>query len=235
MRYNTVKMLPQQSLSDYTANFNRLCENMRTLKCSDNPSKKAMARHFLMTLDRSRFGEYMVHAFNLERTQGTELPGTIQAVADAARSFIPNPHHAVLRRGTPMVYQTTEDDSEQADVYSTLTEEQLKRPCANCKEFGHWARECPEPDHREEPADDKQTADSKREDKKQSGQTGGRRHGHKKPGKRSHSAVTSWKKNTTSSATGSLATAMVPWNTCHRQQSALTRWQTHPSCITNPY
>jgi hypothetical protein len=107
MRYNTVKMLPQQSLSDYTANFNRLCENMKTLKCTDNPSKKAMARHFLMTLDRSRFGEYMVHAVNLERTQSTELPGTIQAVADAARSFIPDPHHAV-RRGIPMVYQTTE-------------------------------------------------------------------------------------------------------------------------------
>jgi hypothetical protein len=74
-----------------------------------------------------------------------------------------------------MVYQTTEDDSELADVYSTLTEEQLKIPCANCKEFGHWARECPEPDHQEEPADDKPTAESKREDKKQSGQTGGRR------------------------------------------------------------
>jgi hypothetical protein len=191
MRYNTVKMLPQQSLSDYTANFNRLCENMRTLKCTDNPSKKAMARHFLMTLDRSRFGEYMVHAFNLERTQGTELPGTIQAVADAARSFIPNPHHAVLRRGTPMVYQTTEDDSDQADVYSTLTEEQLKRPCANCKEFGHWVRECPEPDHREEPADDKQTADSKREvwpDQERE--------------VTARQPITSWTKNTTSSATG---------------------------------
>jgi hypothetical protein len=58
MRGNTVNMLPQQLLSDYTANFNRLCGNMRTLKCTDNPSKKAMARHFLMTLDRSRFKEY---------------------------------------------------------------------------------------------------------------------------------------------------------------------------------
>ena len=87
-----------------------------------------------------------------------------------------------------MVYQTTEDDSEQADVYSTLTEEQLKIPCANCKEFGHWARECPEPDHREETTDDKQTADLKREDKKQPGQTGGRRHWRKKPGKKGHSA-----------------------------------------------
>jgi hypothetical protein len=150
-----------------------------------------MARHFLMTLDRSGFGEYMVHAVNLERTQGTELPGTIQAVADAGRSFIPNPHHAVLRRGTPMVYQTTEDDSDQADVYSTLTEEQLKRPCANCKEFGHWVRECPEPDHREEPADDKQTADSKREvwpDQERE--------------VTARQPITSWTKNTTSSATG---------------------------------
>jgi hypothetical protein len=75
MRYNTVKMLPQQLLSDYTANFNRLCENMRTLKCTDNPSKKPMARLFLMKLDRSGCGEYMVHAVNLERTQSTELPG----------------------------------------------------------------------------------------------------------------------------------------------------------------
>jgi hypothetical protein len=88
-----------------------------------------------------------------------------------------------------MVYQTTEEESEQADVYSTLTEEQLKRPCANCKEFGHWARECTEPDHREESTDDKKTTDSNREDKKQSGQTGGRCHGRKKPGRKGHSAA----------------------------------------------
>jgi hypothetical protein len=117
-RYNTAKMLPQQSLSDYTANFNRLCENMRTLKCTDNPSKKAMARHFLMTLDQSRYGEYMVHVINLERTQGTELPGTVQEVADAARSFIPNPHNAVLRRGTPMVYLAEEDDAEESYCFT---------------------------------------------------------------------------------------------------------------------
>jgi hypothetical protein len=84
-----------------------------------------------------------------------------------------------------MVNQTIEDDSEQADVYSTLTEEQLKRPCANYKEFGHWARECPEPDNRHR----KQTADSKSENKKQSGQTDGRRHRRKKPGKRGHSVA----------------------------------------------
>jgi hypothetical protein len=35
-------------------------------------------------------------------------------------------------------------------VYAGLSAEQLKRPCANCKQLGHWARECPEEDHRGE-------------------------------------------------------------------------------------
>jgi hypothetical protein len=35
-------------------------------------------------------------------------------------------------------------------VYASLITEQLQRPCSNCKQLGHWARECHEEDHRKE-------------------------------------------------------------------------------------
>ena len=37
-----------------------------------------------------------------------------------------------------------------AMVYASLITEQLQRPCSNCKQLGHWARECHEEDHRKE-------------------------------------------------------------------------------------
>ena len=137
-RYNRIRMLPDMSLADFMDAFQMTVTNMETLGCEELPSSERQARHFLMKLDRDRYGDYMRDTINLDRNKTKDFPKTIQSVVDAARMHLPS---SVNRngqgRGTPM-------------VYAGLSAEQLKRPCANCKQLGHWARECPEEDHRGE-------------------------------------------------------------------------------------
>eukprot|EP00392_Amoebophrya_sp_AT5.2_P019417 g20245.t1 len=123
MRYTMVKMNAQQSLSNYTAIFKRLCENMKTLKS---------------------------------------------------------------RRSTPMVYYAEDEDDDAADAYALLTEAQLKHPCKNCGEFGHWAGECPEPDHRKENSEEDTKEQSSSAKSKGKGVVG--KKGKKKSGKRGQGA-----------------------------------------------
>ena len=80
----------------------------------------------------------MRDVINDDRNKSKKMPETRQAIMDGARMHIPSQMMrapaSTERQAMPMVY--------------TLSEAQLKHPCNNCKQLGHWARECPEPDTR---------------------------------------------------------------------------------------
>ena len=101
---------------------------MVTLKCEEVPSAERQARHFLMKLDRDRYEDYMRDTINADRNKTKAFPTTIQQVVDEARMHLPSgKKNGEGGRGTPM-------------VYASLTAEQLKKPCLNCKQLGHWAK-----------------------------------------------------------------------------------------------
>ena len=132
-RYNRIMMGPSKSLAEYYETFDMCVRNMVTLECEAIPSEERMARHFLMRLDRDRYGGYMRDAINDDRNGTKALPDTRQKVVDSARMHIPTQHlkaQRLDRQSIPMVYN--------------VEAKKAKYPCHKCKKFGHWARECPE-------------------------------------------------------------------------------------------
>jgi hypothetical protein len=133
-RYHKLTMGPTRSLAEYSEVFDMCVSNMTTLECEGMPSEERMARHFLMRLDRTRYGGYMRDAINDDRNETKALPETRQAVVDAARMHIPNQYlksHGNDRANSiPMVYN--------------MEAQKERFPCHKCKQLGHWARECPE-------------------------------------------------------------------------------------------
>jgi hypothetical protein len=142
-RYHKVSMGSVKTLAEYSDVFDMCVQNMKTLKCESVPTEERLARHFLMKLDRVRYGGYMRDILNDDRNKSRAFPKTRQLIIDGARMHIPSQMMRAAavndRQTMPMVYK--------------LTEAQAKHPCNNCKKLGHWARECPEPDSRK--ADDK--------------------------------------------------------------------------------
>eukprot|EP00603_Paraphysomonas_imperforata_P014478 CAMPEP_0114457200 /NCGR_PEP_ID=MMETSP0104-20121206/4038_1 /TAXON_ID=37642 ORGANISM="Paraphysomonas imperforata, Strain PA2" /NCGR_SAMPLE_ID=MMETSP0104 /ASSEMBLY_ACC=CAM_ASM_000202 /LENGTH=636 /DNA_ID=CAMNT_0001629735 /DNA_START=83 /DNA_END=1990 /DNA_ORIENTATION=+ len=135
-RYHRITMGPTKSLAEYYEMFDLCVQNMETLECEGRPSEERMARHFLMRLDRDRYGGYMRDAINDDRNGTKDLPDTRQKVVDAARMHIPSQHLKAQRSdkpSMPMVY----------NVKASSEAKKAKFPCHKCKQFGHWARECP--------------------------------------------------------------------------------------------
>ena len=131
-RYHRITMGPTRSLAEYYDMFDMCVSNMETLQCEGMPSEERMARHFLMRLDRDRYGGYMRDAINDDRNGTKALPDTRQKVVDAARMHIPSQHLRAQRSdrpSMPMVYN--------------VEAKKAKFPCHKCKQLGHWARECP--------------------------------------------------------------------------------------------
>ena len=150
-RYNKVVMGPTRSLAEYYEVFNMCVDNMTTLECEGMQSEERMARHFLMRLDRARYGGYMRDAINDDRNNAKALPTTRQAVVDAARMHIPNQY---------LKSQGSERSTSIPMVYN-MDAQKARFPCHKCKQLGHWARECPENDDLNEKADVETTADAK--------------------------------------------------------------------------
>mgnify|MGYP003386305885 CR=1 FL=1 len=138
-RYHRISMGPVRTLAEYFEVFNMAVTNMNTLGCVGVPEEARQARHFLMKMDRVRYGGYMRDILNDDRSGVRAIPATKQAIVDGARMHIPSQMmktNVEDRQSMPMVYQ--------------LSAAQLRRPCHNCQKLGHWANTCPEPDHRKE-------------------------------------------------------------------------------------
>ena len=136
-RYHKILMHSEASLAEYGDEFQLCVSNMETLKCEGIPSEERMARHFMMKLDRDRYGGYMRDVLNDDRNGVRAMPDTRQRIVDGARMHIPTPvrrSDAPDRQGMPTVY--------------ALSAKQLKHPCKNCNKLGHWVKDCPEPDSR---------------------------------------------------------------------------------------
>ena len=143
-RYHKISMHPEASLAEYSDEFEMCVANMRTLVCESIPNEERLARHFMMKLDRGRYGGYMRDVLNDDRNGVRAMPATRQLIVDGARMHIPTQPPRKLdapdRQGMPTVY--------------ALSAAQLKKPCHNCNKLGHWVRDCTEPDSRKAGAGD---------------------------------------------------------------------------------
>ena len=110
-RYHKVAMGPTRSLAEYSDVFTMCVENMKTLKCVSIPDESRLARHFLMKLDRVRYGGYMRDVINDDRNKSKKMPETRQAIMDGARMHIPSQMMrapaSTERQAMPMVTLST--------------------------------------------------------------------------------------------------------------------------------
>ena len=126
-RYHKVMMGPTRSLAEYSDLFEMCIRNMTTLECVGIPDEARQARHFLMKLDRDRYGGFMRDVINDDRNTTREMPGTRQAIIDGARMHIPAQMMRADvsdRQAMPMVYQLNEEQ---------LQHPYHKYPCHKCK------------------------------------------------------------------------------------------------------
>jgi hypothetical protein len=156
-RYWRLRQGPKQPDSEFADEFKMCVANMVTLGCTSTPTPAEQAMNFLTCLQPKVHAEFMRDAINRERSTPGAIPNTVAAVMDAARMFIPTPSRS-----------TSSADGRQTMVYAGLTAAQKKKPCANCGELGHWARDCTLPDSRKaEGKKDKETAVAKKNAGKQ--------------------------------------------------------------------
>jgi len=142
LRYWTLRQGFRQPDPEFADEFRLCVSNMRTLQCTSDPTAEEQAIHFLTCINPKVHGEYVRDAINRERAAAGAIPATVAGVMDAARMFIPMPSRSA-----------SSTEGKQTLVYAGLTEAQKKKPCANCGETGHWAKECEKPDTRDtEPA-----------------------------------------------------------------------------------
>ena len=114
-RYHAIRQLSGCSLMDYKAAFDMAVKPM--------PDLASQARHFMMNLDSSRYGEFIKCTLNDEAAGKGSFPKSVQSVVNGARAFIPVQRPMAL--ATPTVYAK--------DVAVV---------CYRCQKPGPFARDC---------------------------------------------------------------------------------------------
>lgn len=88
-RYNRIGMVVDMTLGDYQEFLMLAVANMITTGVQVIPNDAAQSRHFLMHLDRVKYGEYVCHhVLNNKRENVGAFPPTLQHVVDGCNSFL---------------------------------------------------------------------------------------------------------------------------------------------------
>jgi hypothetical protein len=132
-RYEKIRMVPEQSLTEFTKAFRAVVKNMTTLQVNPVPSVEKQVHHFLMRLDNRRFASYQTSVVNaMRKGEANAMPATIDDLVEAARKHVPiggsGGNFASKAATNPMVFTAKSAQEEQS--------------CGRCGGKRHTAVDC---------------------------------------------------------------------------------------------
>mmetsp|Transcript_12134 Transcript_12134/g.20093 ORF Transcript_12134/g.20093 Transcript_12134/m.20093 type:complete len:408 (+) Transcript_12134:2071-3294(+) len=165
--YSNLKQGPSETMAAFKLRFQNAVDTLKSCGIPV-PDLKDQAMDFLYGLDRARFLAFIDEVKQNASLEASEMPKTVNKVADMARAWIPRRQDTVVKEkrndgsdgfaGNAVVKkrsarekaETKEDEEDGSDSSIDVDDESTgssrdlnKGKCRKCFEPGHWANRCP--------------------------------------------------------------------------------------------